>query len=164
MAYSRLQTPEKSLQSIVGCLSACQGSRFPMLWTIPCSNHGTGISKTLHNALQGIFSSQTIYIHHLTQQNAAQVNSGGLNGISGMALPWYLTGLDTDRLRRSYLDLHSDPKQNTEHNFTEKMFSVSFLRMHFQYGKFPIPARASGRARACVRVEELKRPLKIFKK
>lgn len=141
-----VQSADHSLQSILGCLSACQVSINPMLWTVPGATHWIGISKTLYNALQGILSSPTISIHHLTPQNVSQVNSGVSSGISSIPFPWYLTGLDTDRLRRSYLDLHSDPKQNTEHNFTEKMFSVSFLRMHFQYGKFPIPARAGERA------------------
>lgn len=118
-----VQTPENSLQSILGCLSAHQVSINPMLWTIPGVNHGTGISKSPVNDLQGIFSSQTISAYHLTPKNTLQVNYGGLNGISGMAFPWYSIGPDTDRLHRSYLDLHSDPKQNTEHNFTEKMFS-----------------------------------------
>lgn len=156
MAYSRLQTPENSLQSIVGCLSAYQGSINPMLWTIPCPNHGIGIPKAPVNAPQDFFSSQTISMHHLTQQNAAQVNSGVSSGISSIPFPWYLTGLDTDRLRRSYLDLHSDPKQNTEHNFTEKMFSRQFFPTEKMFSTENIfisqkswpRERAGGRARA----------------
>lgn len=122
-----VQTSDHAAQVNCGRLLAFQVSINPMLWTIPASNHGIGISKTPVNAPQGIFSSQTISVLDSTPQNAAQVNFGGLNGISGIAFPWYLTGLDTDRLRRSYLDLHSDPKQNTEHNFTEKMFSRQFF-------------------------------------
>lgn len=76
-----VQSTDHAAQVNCGHLSAYQGSRFPMLWTIPGVNHGIGISKTRHNALQGIFSSQTISEHHWTPQNALQVNCGGLNGI-----------------------------------------------------------------------------------
>lgn len=151
-----LQTPDHAAQVNCGRLSAFQGSINPMLWTIPGVNHGIGTPKTPVNALHGIFSSQTISAYHLTPKNALQVNSGGLNGISGMAFPWYSIGPDTDRLHRSYLDLHSVAKRNTENNFTKNPFSRQNFPTEnpfsteniFKSQKSWPRQRAGGRARA----------------
>ena len=51
--------------------------------------------KTRYNALQGIFSTQTISAHHWTRENAAQVNSGDSSVILPVlesAIRYRLTG------------------------------------------------------------------------
>lgn len=48
-----VQTPENSLQSILGCFPAYQANRSRPIWTIPGVNPRSAYAKTRHNALQG---------------------------------------------------------------------------------------------------------------
>lgn len=149
MAPTRLHAPDSGLQSILGCLSARHDSRCRPIWTAPGVNPRSAYAKTRHNALQGQNSTLTHIdtLHDTSKRLTSQFRHlpRDLNRSIPAAFVHSRVDRPTDLPPRSYLDLHSDPKQNTEHNFTEKMFSTENI---FISQKSWPRERAGGRARA----------------
>lgn len=144
-----VQTPENSLQSILGCFPAHQVNRSSPIWTIPGVNPRSAYAKTRYNALQGVLSSPTISIHHLTPQNVLQVNSGGLNGISAS----WNHGIATPSPKFLIMRIQYQYQLDNENSLSiQKVSTESRGRAR---------GRAGGRGRTCRRIKKL---LKNFQK